>query len=119
MRASSLVALVSILRVSAYASDPYFPSIPEDPYAFPKYRLSFLNGLSVSNATALQWLADGLVGGEQEFLSNEPYPHPPASIDSSVSHPDDLSFPEPPPVRHRSYVWPTFLYTKEYIFVVK
>jgi protein OS-9 len=43
-------------------------SIPEDPAAFPKYRVSFLNGLPVLNETAERWLADGLRGGEQEFL---------------------------------------------------
>lgn len=96
---SSLILLAAVGRVCAYASDPYFPSIPEDPYAFPKYRLSFLNGFAVPNATAQRWLADGLVGGEAEFLSNEPYTHPPASIDSSIPHPDDVSVPIPPAVR--------------------
>lgn len=99
MRTSFVVLLLGVGRVCAYASDPYFPSIPEDPYAFPKYRLSFLNGFSVSNATAQRWLTDGLVGGEKEFLSNEPYAHPPASIDSSIPLPDDVSVPVPPAVR--------------------
>jgi protein OS-9 len=43
-------------------------SIPEDLHAFPKYRVSFLNGLPVSNETAQKWLTNGLQGGELEFL---------------------------------------------------
>ncbi|KAI0035694.1 hypothetical protein K488DRAFT_42640 [Vararia minispora EC-137] len=47
-------------------------SLPEDPYAFPKYRVSFLNGLPLLNDTAEKWLHDGLRGGEAEFL-NQPW----------------------------------------------
>lgn len=43
-------------------------TIPEDLYAFPKYRVVFLNGLPVSNETAQKWLTDGLQGGDLEFL---------------------------------------------------
>jgi protein OS-9 len=50
------------------AGSLYFPSIPEDPYAFPKYRVSFLNGFSLPNTTAQRWLSEGLKGGEAEFL---------------------------------------------------
>ncbi|CDO71240.1 hypothetical protein BN946_scf184863.g36 [Trametes cinnabarina] len=46
--------------------------VPEDPYAFPKYRVSFLHGLPVQNDTAERWLRDGLRGGELEFL-DEPW----------------------------------------------
>ena len=42
--------------------------VPEDPYAFPKYRVAFLNGLPVVNETAERWLEHGLHGGELEFL---------------------------------------------------
>lgn len=42
--------------------------VPEDPYAFPKYRVAFLNGLPVLNDTAHRWLEQGLRGGELEFL---------------------------------------------------
>ena len=42
--------------------------VPEDPYAFPKYRVAFLNGLPVLNDTARRWLESGLRGGELEFL---------------------------------------------------
>jgi protein OS-9 len=47
-------------------------SLPEDTYAFPKYRVSFLNGLPVLRETAERWLQDGLRGGELEFL-NQPW----------------------------------------------
>ena len=43
-------------------------SLPEDTYAFPKYRVAFLNGLPVLRETAERWLRDGLRGGEPEFL---------------------------------------------------
>ncbi|PFH50662.1 hypothetical protein AMATHDRAFT_144504 [Amanita thiersii Skay4041] len=43
-------------------------SLPEDTYAFPKFRVSFLNGMPVHNETAQRWLNDGLRGGELEFL---------------------------------------------------
>lgn len=43
-------------------------SLPEDTYAFPKYRVSFLNGLPVLKDTADRWLKEGLRGGESEFL---------------------------------------------------
>lgn len=42
--------------------------VPEDPYAFPKYRVTYLNGLPVLNDTAQRWLEHGLRGGELEFL---------------------------------------------------
>ncbi|KAH7914997.1 hypothetical protein BJ138DRAFT_1098249 [Hygrophoropsis aurantiaca] len=41
---------------------------PEDLYAFPKHRVTFLNNLPVQNETAERWLHEGLRGGEQEFL---------------------------------------------------
>lgn len=50
------------------ASARLLHSLPEDTYAFPKFRVSFLNGLPVSNDTAQRWLAEGLRGGELEFL---------------------------------------------------
>jgi len=43
-------------------------SLPEDTFAFPKYRVTFLNGLPVLNETAQRWLQHGLPGGELEFL---------------------------------------------------
>ncbi|KAF8163220.1 hypothetical protein B0H34DRAFT_794953 [Crassisporium funariophilum] len=43
-------------------------SLPEDTYAFPKFRVAFMNGLPVLNETAERWLKQGLRGGELEFL---------------------------------------------------
>jgi len=48
-----------------------FSQQPEDIYAWPKYKVSFLNGLPVLNHTAQRWLQDGLRGGEKEFLGLE------------------------------------------------
>ncbi|KDR81520.1 hypothetical protein GALMADRAFT_239520 [Galerina marginata CBS 339.88] len=57
-----LVAYLSVI------SARLLHSLPEDSYAFPKFRVSFLNGLPVLNETAERWMRDGLRGGEQEFL---------------------------------------------------
>ncbi|PPQ70956.1 hypothetical protein CVT24_009956 [Panaeolus cyanescens] len=43
-------------------------SLPDDTYAFPKFRVAFLNALPVLNQTAERWLTEGLRGGESEFL---------------------------------------------------
>ncbi|KAJ7740695.1 hypothetical protein DFH07DRAFT_838798 [Mycena maculata] len=53
---------------------------PEDPFAFPKYKVDFLNHLPLANHTAQHWLANGLRGGVREFLE-QPWDdswHPPA-----------------------------------------
>ncbi|KAG9318802.1 hypothetical protein JVU11DRAFT_903 [Chiua virens] len=71
MRPSSLVAL-PILPI-AFGSARLLYSGPEDLYAFPKYRVTFLNDLPVFNETAQRWIQHGLRGGEQEFLG-EPWP---------------------------------------------
>ncbi|KAL1745634.1 hypothetical protein HDZ31DRAFT_81812 [Schizophyllum fasciatum] len=42
-------------------------SLPEDPHAFPKFRVSFMNGLPLAKDTAERWLREGLRGGELEF----------------------------------------------------
>src|SRR6266702_2056818 len=47
-----------------------FQSLPDDLYAFPKHRVSFLNGLPLLNETAERWLREGLHGGEPEFLDH-------------------------------------------------
>lgn len=54
-------------------------SLAEDLYAFPKYRVSFLNGLPVLNETAERWLKQGLNGGEREFLDQPWQEEPHAS----------------------------------------
>lgn len=41
---------------------------PEDIYAFPKYRVAFLNEFPILNETAQRWIQYGLRGGEEEFL---------------------------------------------------
>jgi len=56
--------------------------LPDDLYAFPKYTVTFLNGLPLLNETAERWLREGLRGGEPEFLD-----HP-------------TPWREPPPFRH-------------------
>ena len=61
--------LLSILSLLATAHTARFlHSIPEDTYAFPKFRVSFLNSLPLINETAQRWLKEGLPGGELEFL---------------------------------------------------
>lgn len=50
------------------ASARLIHSLPEDTYAFPKFRVAFLNSLPVLNETAERWLKEGLLGGELEFL---------------------------------------------------
>ncbi|EPQ58204.1 hypothetical protein GLOTRDRAFT_126693 [Gloeophyllum trabeum ATCC 11539] len=64
---SSHAALLPLPFVAAlFCLSPHY--IPEDPHAFPKYRVTFLNGLPVLNQTADSWLQGGLKGGEREFL---------------------------------------------------
>ena len=67
-------------------------SLPEDPYAFPKYRVAFLNAHPVLNHTAEHWLAYGLRGGESEFLEQW------ASSDDSTASPQpkEIDPPNPP-----------------------
>ncbi|KAJ7470676.1 hypothetical protein FB451DRAFT_1176626 [Mycena latifolia] len=55
-------------------------SLPDDPFAFPKYRVDFLAHLPLQNDTAQRWLAQGLRGGVREFLEQpwDDYWHPPS-----------------------------------------
>lgn len=66
MSRSTLSALAILPIVLGSARLLY--SGPEDLYAFPKYRVTFLNDFPVLNETAQRWIQDGLLGGEQEFL---------------------------------------------------
>ncbi|KAF8628464.1 hypothetical protein AX15_003976 [Amanita polypyramis BW_CC] len=59
---------VLILLHATLAVARLFHSLPHDTYAFPKYRVAFLNGLPVLNQTAHNWLSHGLHGGVTEFL---------------------------------------------------
>jgi protein OS-9 len=73
---------------SPFAVARLFHSLPDDLYAFPKYRVTFLNGLPLLNETAERWLREGLRGGEAEFLDHptpweEPFPF--KHIDSGES----------------------------------
>lgn len=63
-----VLALVPLSLAWPISARLHHSRVPEDPYAFPKYRVSFLNGLPVLNETAQTWLKDGLSGGELEFL---------------------------------------------------
>ncbi|KAJ4488099.1 hypothetical protein J3R30DRAFT_3654443 [Lentinula aciculospora] len=54
-------------------------SLPEDPHAFPKFKVTFLNNLPVLNETAQKWLSQGISGGELEFL-NQPWDHPTGQV---------------------------------------
>lgn len=64
----ALAAISFAVVAHALAARGPLHSLPEDPFAFPKYRVSFLNGHPVLNETADKWLRDGLRGGDLEFL---------------------------------------------------
>ncbi|KAK7014933.1 PRKCSH domain-containing protein [Favolaschia claudopus] len=67
-------------------------AVPDDPAAFPKYNVQFLNHLPLANETAQQWLTHGLRGGIREFL-DQPWDdswHPPALGDGQDD--DQVSF---------------------------
>lgn len=69
MRPSFLsVALLPVPLWTLVTARLHHSLVPEDPHAFPKYRVSFLNGLPLLNETAQRWLENGLHGGELEFL---------------------------------------------------
>ena len=75
---SSLCLLLAVLGLCSarIASGRIHASlIPEDPHAFPKYDVTFLNGHPVLNETAERWLRDGLKGGLLEFVE-EPWVSP-------------------------------------------
>ena len=74
--------LFSLLLFPSFAPASFLHSLPDDLYAFPKYSVTFLNGLPLLNETAERWLREGLRGGEPEFLD-----HP-------------TPWREPPPFRH-------------------
>jgi len=71
---SSLYLLAALVLYSVHivSGRIYASLIPEDPHAFPKYDVTFLNGLPVLNETAERWLRDGLEGGLLEFIE-EPW----------------------------------------------
>jgi protein OS-9 len=61
---------ISLLTLVFCAAESYAlrsSTIPEDVYAFPKYKIHFLNGRPLLNLTAQRWLHDGLTS-QEEFL---------------------------------------------------
>lgn len=62
-----LVALVLLSSAQVQVHATHYSTIPEDVHAFPKYRIQFLNGRPLLNATAQRWLQEGGTT-EQEFL---------------------------------------------------
>ncbi|OJT03139.1 Protein OS-9 -like protein [Trametes pubescens] len=92
MRALSAPLVPLSLVLALVAARVHHSRVPEDPYAFPKYRVSFLHGLPVLNDTAERWLRDGLRGGEPEFL-DQPWQesHWLASPLKSIEADDDAS----------------------------
>ena len=68
LRCHLLFMLLPLALNSLVTARPHHSLVPEDPYAFPKYRVTFLNGLPILNETAQRWLHNGLRGGELEFL---------------------------------------------------
>ena len=70
--ASTSLAVLPVSLWTLGAARLHNSLVPEDPYAFPKYRVTFLNGLPVLNETAQRWLQTGLNGGEAEFLEQTP-----------------------------------------------
>jgi protein OS-9 len=67
-----LVTLLGLNHLHIVFGRIHASLIPEDPHAFPKYDVTFLNGLPLLNETAERWLRDGLQGGLLEFLE-EPW----------------------------------------------
>ncbi|CAL1704373.1 unnamed protein product [Somion occarium] len=55
--------LLPISLTALVAARLHHSLVPEDPFAFPKYRVTFLNGLPVLNETAQRWFQNGLKGG--------------------------------------------------------
>lgn len=74
-----LPLLVVVNIVAAATARRLLHSLPEDTYAFPKFRVVFLNGQPVLKDTAQRWLAHGLSDGEQQFLGHLGSDGPPIS----------------------------------------
>ncbi|KAJ7685098.1 hypothetical protein DFH06DRAFT_1157432 [Mycena polygramma] len=94
----------SLLLLLPVAAARVLHALPDDPDAFPKYRVDFLNHLPLANHTAQRWRAHGLRGGVREFL-DQPWDdswHPPAlgnGDDEQVTFgvaDEDLSLPSAP-----------------------
>lgn len=72
MSKAALSLLLSLLFVrQSLANGPQYSSIPEDLFAFPKFRVVFLNKQLIANETAQKWLSEGLPGGEDQFMDRD------------------------------------------------
>ncbi|KAJ7219188.1 hypothetical protein GGX14DRAFT_590577 [Mycena pura] len=93
----------------APAAARLFHSLPEDPFAFPKYKVDFLSHLPLPPDTAKRWLAQGLRGGVREFLDqpwDDTWHRPTLDGDEQVSFGvagEDASLPPQPPDVHDDY----------------
>ena len=65
-----LSLLFSLLLLPPFVPASLVHTLADDLYAFPKFRVTFLNGLPLLNETAERWLREGLRGGEAEFLDH-------------------------------------------------
>ncbi|KIK10430.1 hypothetical protein PISMIDRAFT_20407 [Pisolithus microcarpus 441] len=77
-----LQAVIFVLSSGWLARARLLYSGPEDLYASPKSRVTFLNDFPVSNDTARRWLREGLKRGEREFLDD--------SLETDAWHPRTL-----------------------------
>lgn len=96
VRHASTVAVMLLLLLPLLACVPVLNArvhfaLAEDLHAFPKYRVTFLNGLPVLNDTAQRWLSQGLRGGELEFLDQpwNVHMHPPSNLRTIAAQRDD------------------------------
>lgn len=74
-----LQAVIFLLSSGWLARARLLYSGPEDLYAVPKSRVTFLNDFPISNDTARRWLREGLKRGEREFLDD--------SLEADAWHP--------------------------------
>lgn len=102
------LALIALLYVPYKAVAIRSSTLPEDIHAYPKFKISFLHGRPVLNATAQQWLRDGITG-EREFLDLQDSPATLHSIYKEIGsrQDDDLapaaarpSAPSAPTLQH-------------------
>jgi hypothetical protein len=116
---TSLSILTLVAAFHPAGAVRFLHSIPEDTYATPKFRVTFLNSLPLINETAERWLKGGLHGGELEFLDqpwkedNWPSHSSRKEIDSGQPPLDDISVTDVYPLLmlspERSSVFP-FMY---------
>ncbi|KAG8906265.1 Protein OS-9 [Tulasnella sp. 403] len=64
------VGLAILALLIEHSSAKLLQHSPEDTYAFPKYRVNFLNNHPVASDIAQVWLSDGLKDGVREFMGS-------------------------------------------------